>query len=374
MRLATIELHLIRMPLLHAFETSVGRTTERRIILVHVFDGEGGEGWGECVADEHPYYSEEWTDSAWLAIERFLIPECLGVAISNAGDLNRLMRHVRGNRMAKAALESATWDLEAKRRGIPLWQLLGGSRREIDCGVSIGLQPSVEALLERIAKEREAGYQRVKIKIKPGQDRELIEAVRERFPDLPLMVDANSAYTLQDSELLRSFDAFALMMIEQPLGHDDLFDHALLQKAMETPLCLDESIRTAEDARHAIDLGSCRIINVKMGRVGGHSEVQKIERLCRSETVPLWCGGMLEAGIGRAHNIALSTLPGFTLPGDVSASARYWTEDIIDPPVTVTPMGTIVPPAGPGIGFSVDRGRIDALTERHSTHSAEAHR
>ena len=369
MRLESIELHLIRMPLLHPFETSVGRTTGRRIVLVHVRDGEGSDGWGECVADEHPYYSEEWTESAWFALEQFLIPACLGEEFSAAGDLQHLMRHVRRNRMAKAALEAAAWDLEAQRKNVPLWQLLGGTEREIPCGVSIGLQSSIDVLVETIARELSAGYQRIKIKIKPGHDRDLVAAVRREFPGVPLMVDANSAYTLQDADLLQALDSLELMMIEQPLAHDDLFDHARLQKMIRSPICLDESICSIDDARHALDLGSCRIINIKMGRVGGHSEVVKIEKLCRERGAPVWCGGMLEAGIGRAHNIALSTLPGFILPGDVSASARYWVEDIIDPPVTVTGAGTIVPPSGPGIGFLVNADRIRALEERHASFS-----
>ena len=374
MRLETIELHLIRMPLLHPFETSVGTTTERRIVLVHVRDGEGSEGWGECVADEHPYYSEEWTESAWFALEQFLIPACLGEELSAAGDLPHLMRHVRRNRMAKAALEAAAWDLEAHRENLALWQLLGGRQREIPCGVSIGLQSSDEVLIERIAVELAAGYQRIKVKIKPGHDRELVAAVRREFPSVPLMVDANSAYTLHDAEMLQALDSFELMMIEQPLAHDDLFDHARLQNMIRSRICLDESICSVEDARHALELGSCRIINIKMGRVGGHSEALKIEELCRGRGIPVWCGGMLEAGIGRAHNIALSTLPGFTLPGDVSASSRYWAEDIIDPPVTVTQSGTIVPPSGPGIGFNVDVDRIRSLQERHSSHSVSGRR
>jgi O-succinylbenzoate synthase len=347
----------IHLALLHPFETSFGRTTERHIIVIRVEDDDGFEGWGECVADQDPFYSEEWTGSAWPVLEQFLIPATL------KGD-DALFTHVRGNRMAKAAIETARWDLEAHRRSLPLWQLLGGSRREIPCGVSIGLQPTTDALLARVEKELDAGYQRIKIKIKPGRDIELVRAVRERFPDIALMADANSAYTLADVATLKQLDQFNLMMIEQPLAHDDIADHATLQREIATPICLDESIRSAADAQHAIELGACRVINVKLGRVGGHAEAKAIESLCRDDGIPVWCGGMLEAGIGRAHNIALSTLEGFVLPGDVSASARYWDEDIIDPPVTVTSRGTITPPDAPGIGFAVKRDRIDALTVR----------
>ena len=366
-QLERVELRQIRLPLLHPFETSLGRTTERQIIVVRLIDRHGAEGWGECVADENPYYSEEWTESAWAAIEQFIAPLIVRQEFETVSSVRVMFEHIRGNRMAKAAIESAAWDLEARRRGMPLWQLLGGTRREIPSGVSIGLQPSHDALIRKIETEVAAGYQRIKVKIKPGHDIALIEAVRSRFPDVPLMADANSAYRLDDASLLRELDRFNLMMIEQPLAHDDIADHARLQKLIATPICLDESIRSAADARHAIELGACRIINIKMGRVGGHAEAREIEQVCRERGTPVWCGGMLEAGIGRAHNIALSTLPGFTLPGDVSASARYWSEDIIDPAVTVTNRGTILPPDGPGIGFEVQLKRIDSLTVRRAT-------
>jgi O-succinylbenzoate synthase len=254
--------------------------------------------------------------------------------------------------------------MEARRAGVPLWKHLGGVNEEIACGVSIGIQDSVEELLEKIATELAAGYQRIKIKIKPGWDLTVVRKVRERYPEILLMGDANSAYTLNDVELFQALDDFNLMMIEQPLAHDDVFDHAELQKQIKTPVCLDESIHSAEDARHAIDIEACRIVNVKLGRVGGHAEARRVEAVCRERSVPVWCGGMLESGIGRAHNIALATLAGFTLPGDISASARYWEEDIIDPPVTVTARGTIKAPAGPGIGFEVNRSRVDSLTMR----------
>jgi len=359
-----VELRQIRLPLLNPFETSVGRTTERHMILVRVEDSDGVEGWGECVADDDPYYSEEWTGSAWLVLERFLVPLIAGTSMDSAETVPQRLAHIRGNRMAKAAIETACWDLEARRRGLPLWKLLGGSREEIACGVSVGLQHSTEALLEKIEHELASGYQRIKIKIKPGSDLALVEKVRERYPDIALMVDANSAYRLEDAPLLRQLDRFRLMMIEQPLAHDDIADHARLQKQLDTPICLDESIRSAADARHALELGACRVINMKLGRVGGYVEARLIEQVCRERGIPVWCGGMLEAGIGRAHNIALSTLACFVLPGDVSASKRYWEEDIIDPPVTVSKRGTITAPAGPGIGFAVRADRIEALTIR----------
>ena len=367
MQVQRVELRQINLPLLHPFETSLGRTTERQIILVRVVDRDGAEGWGECVADENPYYSEEWTGSAWPAIEQFIAPLIVKTQFESARDVAPIFAHIRGNRMARAAVEAACWDLEAKRREMPLWQLLGGTQREIPAGVSIGLQPSNEALIRKIETELAAGYQRIKIKIKPGHDLGLVEAVRDRFPDIALMADANSAYRLEDAAMLRKLDEFKLMMIEQPLAHDDIADHARLQQQIATPICLDESIRSAADARHAIELRACRIINIKMGRVGGLAEASAIERVCRENGVPVWCGGMLEAGIGRAHNIALSTLSGFTLPGDVSASSRYWSEDIIEPPVTVTPRGTITPPSGAGIGFAIKRDRIERITVRATT-------
>jgi O-succinylbenzoate synthase len=362
--ISSIELREIRLPLIHFFETSFGRTTERRIILVRVTDADGVEGWGECTAGEGPFYCEEWTETAWPALNEFLAPMFVGRQVEDAAEVGGLMKRVRGNRMAKAAIETACWDLESKRAGVPLWKHLGGVHEEIACGVSIGIQDSPEALLEKIDRELAAGYQRIKIKIKPGWDLTVVRKVRERHPEILLMGDANSAYTLNDVELFQALDDFNLMMIEQPLAHDDIFDHAELQKQIKTPVCLDESIHSAEDAQHAIDMGACRIINVKLGRVGGHSEAKRVEAVCRERGIPVWCGGMLEAGIGRAHNIAMATLAGFTLPGDVSASSRYWEEDIIDPPVTVSERGTITAPNTPGIGFEVNRSRVDGLTMR----------
>jgi O-succinylbenzoate synthase len=367
MHIREIELREIRLPLIHFFETSFGRTTERRVVLARVIDKDGVEGWGECTAGEGPFYSDEWTDSAWVTLKEFLAPMVVGKEFANAAQAFSLMKPVRGHRMAKAAIETACWDLEAKVAGMPLWKHLGGVRTEIPCGVSIGIQNTPEVLLEKIERELEAGYQRIKIKIKPGWDVNIIERVRRSFPDIRLMGDANSAYTLSDVPLFRQLDRYALMMLEQPLAHNDIFDHAELQKQIETPVCLDESIRSSEDARHAVGLGSCRIINVKLGRVGGHAEAKRVEKVCRENKIPVWCGGMLESGIGRAHNIAMATLAGFTLPGDVSASSRYWAEDIIEPPVTVSARGTIIAPQKPGLGFDVNIARIDSLTVRRET-------
>jgi O-succinylbenzoate synthase len=367
LRIESIELREIRLPLVHFFETSFGRTIERRIILVRVRDSDGQEGWGECTAGEGPFYNEEWTDSCWETLKKFLGPMVAGVDVDSASEVAGLMRRVRGNRMSKAAIETACWDAEAKRAGVPLWKHIGGSRSEIPCGVSIGIQDSIEQLIDKIQTELDAGYQRIKIKIKPGWDLETIRAVRKRFPEIQLMGDANSAYTLDDIPLFKALDEFNLMMVEQPLAHDDMLDHAKLQAQIKTPVCLDESVRSADDARKAIDLKACRIVNVKLGRVGGHTDARRVEAVCRQNDIPVWCGGMLESGIGRAHNIAMATLEGFVLPGDVSASSRYWEEDIIEPPVTVTSRGTIRASSKPGIGYEINFPRIESLTVRHET-------
>jgi O-succinylbenzoate synthase len=354
----------------HPFETSFGRTTERRIILVRIVDRDGAEGWGECTAGEGPFYCEEWTETAWTTIKTFLARLVVGKEIENAASVWQQMQAVRGNRMAKAAIETACWDLESRQLGLPLWKHLGGESAEIPCGVSIGIQDTVEALLGKIELELAAGYQRIKIKIKPGWDADVISQVRKRFPEIRLMADANSAYSLADVALFRDLDQFELMMIEQPLAHDDIFDHAALQKQIKTPVCLDESIHSSADAAHAITIGAGRVINLKLGRVGGHTQAKELERVCRESNIPVWCGGMLESGVGRAHNIAMATLAGFTLPGDVSASSRYWKEDIIDPPVTVKADGTITAPDKAGIGFEVNLPRIEQLTLRKEIISA----
>ncbi len=364
MKIKSIELIEINLPLVHFFETSFGRTYERRIVLTRVEDSEGNEGWGECTAGETPSYSEEWTESCWWALKDILSPMVIGKEVEKAENIWDLMKSVRGNRMAKAAIETACWDLEAKKLNVPLWRHLGGVNQEISCGVSIGIQDTVEQLLEKIKTELDAGYQRIKIKISPRWDYDVIRKVRETFGDILLMGDANSAYTLADIDLLKSLDEFKLMMLEQPLPHDDIIDHAKLQSQISTPICLDEPIKSPEDARKAIELKSGKIINLKNGRIGGHTQSKLVEKICREAGMPVWCGGMLEAGIGRAHNIAISTLAGYTMPGDVSASKRYWHEDIIEPEVIVSEKGTIIAPEGAGIGFEVKRERIDKLAVR----------
>ncbi len=371
MKLEGITLREIQMPLVHFFETSFGRTTSRRILLVTVHS-EGVNGWAECVASENPFYSDEWIDTAWLTIRSFLAPALIGKVVSHGRECPSLMAQVRGHRMAKAALENAVWDAEAKQRNVPLWKLLGGNRREIPCGVSIGIQDSVEQLLDKIATELAAGYRRIKVKVKPGWDVNVLERIRSRWPETLLSCDANSAYRLSDVEHLRMFDQFNLLMIEQPLWNDDIYFHARLQKQLRTKICLDESIRNARDAEAAIDLGACGIINIKVGRVGGFSEAKSIHDVAQSHNVPVWCGGMLESGVGRVHNIALSTLENFRLPGDVSASRRYWKEDIVEPEVEVSPHGTIPISDQPGTGYRVREDFIEKLTVRSETIGAGA--
>ncbi len=358
-----LEIREITLPLVHFFETSFGRTTVRRILLVRLF-GQGAVGYGECTAPEGPFFSHETTGTAWHMLQDFLVPMLWKRKVDRASQVAALFDRVRGHPMAKAALETAAWDLEAKLHGIPLSRLLGGTRQKIACGVSIGIQDSPAQLLEKIAVELAAGYQRIKVKIKPGWDTHILERIRETFPAIRLMADANSAYTLNDLEHLKGLDRFDLMMVEQPLHHADLLDHSRLQQELKTPICLDESILQAEDVRKALALDSGRIVNVKLGRVGGYSEARKIHALARDRQVPLWCGGMLESGIGRAHNIALSSMEGFVLPGDVSASRRYFARDIITPWVEVDREGFIAVPEGPGIGFQPDWDYIDSLTCR----------
>jgi O-succinylbenzoate synthase len=363
MRLRKVTLREIQMPLVAPFETSFGRTTLRRILLVEV-EADGVTGWGECVAGEGPFYAPETVETAWHVLRDFLWPALRGREFAAASEIDAMLSGIRGHNMAKGALEAGVWDAEARQKQMPLWKLLGGELRQIPCGVSIGLQENDDELERQVEKELAAGYQRIKIKIKPGRDAQPVARLRQRFPRIKLMVDANSAYQLRDTPLLKQLDAYFLMMIEQPLGWDDIYSHAELQRKLQTPICLDECIYSVEHARAAITLGACRIINIKLGRVGGYSAARRIHDLCRENSIPVWCGGMLESGIGRAHNIALSTLPNFTLPGDVTASRRYWTEDVIEPEVTVSPQGTIAAPEGPGIGFEPRRERIDALTVR----------
>jgi o-succinylbenzoate synthase len=366
MRLNKFTLREIHLPLIAPFQTSFGTTTLRRILLIEA-DVDGVTGLGESTAGEDPYYCYETVETAWHILRDHVWPLIKGREFASAADVSAIFSQVRGHNMAKGGLEVAIWDAEAKQKNIPLSQLICGDikpRAEIACGVSIGIQPSIPALLEKVEKELSAGYQRIKIKIKPGQDVEPTRALRERWPRIRLMVDANSAYRLEDAPLLKKLDQFFLIMIEQPLGHDDIYSHAALQKQLDTPICLDECIHDIEHARAAIEIGACKIINIKLGRVGGHTQAKAIHNLCEAHKVPVWCGGMLESGIGRAHNIAMSTLPNFTLPGDVSASKRYWAEDIIEPEVEVTPRGTIKIPSGPGIGYEPRRERIEKLTKK----------
>jgi O-succinylbenzoate synthase len=363
MRIQKLTLREIHMDLVSPFETSFGKTTLRRIVLVEA-EVDGIPGWGECTAGETPYYCYEDTETAWHILRDHLWPLVKGREFGSATEIEGTLAPVRGHNMAKAALETAVWDAEAKHKNVALAKLIGGTLAEISCGVSIGLQANADGLIAKVEKELAAGYQRIKIKIKPGQDVELVRAIRSRFPRVRLMVDANSAYTLQDTPLLRQLDDYYLIMIEQPLGYDDIYSHIELQRELKTPVCLDECIHDIDDARAAIETGACRIINIKLGRVGGHASARRIHDHCQAKSIPVWCGGMLESGIGRAHNIAMSTLANFTLPGDVTASKRYWAQDIIEPEVEVTPEGTIRVPTGPGIGFEPRRERIKSLTKR----------
>ena len=361
MLISRIEMREIRMRLLHPFETSFGVTQDRRIVIVKVSDG-SVEGYGEVTAGEGPFYSHETTDTAWHILTDFIAPRIIGKEIEGPEDYAGIVEAIRGHDMAKGGLEAALWDLESRRRKVPLWKLLGGSRGQIPCGVSIGIQPSIDHLLQVIQNELAAGYRRIKIKIKPGWDVDVVRQVRAAFPQILLMCDANSAYTLADADRFRQMDAFDVMMFEQPLHYEDMIDHAALQRQIATPVCLDESIHSAEDARKAISIGACRIINIKLGRVGGHREARAVHDVCRDGGVPVWCGGMLESGIGRAHNIALSSLENFSLPGDVTASRRYWAEDVIDPPVLVSPDGMITQSSEPGMGYRVKEPFLESVT------------
>jgi O-succinylbenzoate synthase len=352
MRIERVELFLLRLPLKRAYETSGSRETHQTRVIARV-ESEGAVGWGESVAPELPWYSGETPQTVWYALDEIIVPALLAAELHRPEDTERLLSWIREHRMAKATLEMAIWDLFAKRDSQSLSKLLGGTRERILCGVAIGIQPSIEALLETIRRERAAGYQRVKVKIKPGWDASVAEAIRKEFPDLPFMLDANSAYTLADTPLFQRIDAYAPTMIEQPLAHDDIVDHAALQRAIKTPICLDESIHTGDDARKAIELGATRIINIKAGRVGGLASARRIHDVCLERRIPVWCGGMLEMGIGRAHNVHLASLPNFSLPGDVSASERYFATEIIGEPFTAQPDGTMRVPTGHGIGVTV---------------------
>jgi O-succinylbenzoate synthase len=372
MKIERVTLREIRMRLKAPFETSFGVTQERRILLVEMI-ADGVSGWGEITALESPSYNPETTDTAWHVVSDFIAPVIVGRDLPSSADLPNLLTGIRGHSMAKAGVENALWDIEAQQKGTPLWRLLGGTRDEITCGVSLGIRPTAASLVEKVEQELSCGYQRIKLKIKPGKDVEFVAAVRERYPKIMLSVDANSAYSLGDADHLRKLDKFELIMIEQPLGWDDIYSHARLQSQIRTALCLDECINNRQDADAAVAIGACKIINIKLGRVGGHTGARKVHDVCVERAVPVWCGGMLESGIGRAHNIAMSTLPGFTLPGDVSASSRYWTEDIIEPEVEVSSRVTIASPGAPGLGYAVKRKLVErfCVRSRNWTHGVQ---
>jgi len=367
-KIERVTLRQIRMPLVHFFETSFGRTYERQIVLVEVV-ADGVSGWGEVTAGENPFYNEEWTESAWLIVRDYVAPRVLRHELGGPEETAARTSHIRGHLMARGGLETAVWDLEARRNGVSLSKNIGGGgwRTEIGCGVSIGIQESVPQLIKKIETEVDAGYQRIKMKIKPGWDVDVIREVRAAFPNIRLMADANSAYTLADVDRLERLDEFNLMMIEQPLAHDEIIDHVQLQAKLKTPICLDECIRSAHQAEQAIRMKACRIINIKLGRVGGFAEAKRVHDVAQAHGIPVWCGGMLESGIGRAHNIALSTLPNFVLPGDVSASKRYWARDIITPEVEVSPQGTIAVPTAAGFGYEIDHDFLNSVTVREET-------
>ena len=358
----TIELRTIRLPLIEPFETSFGRLTDRRTLIVRV-TGDGAAGWGEAAALDTPLYTAETIETERHVIQAFLGPALLGRRLAGLDDVAAAFAPVRGHYMAKAGLELAVADLATRRAGHPLAALLGGTRNRVEVGVSLGLQPTAMHLVDAVARHVDLGYRRIKLKIKPGRDIDLVTAVRARFPDTLLSVDANAAYTLADADHLRRLDDFGLLMIEQPLDPDDLIDHAALQRTLRTPLCLDESISRLRHAEQALALGSCRIVNMKVGRVGGYASALAIHALCRAHGVQVWCGGMLETGIGRAHNLAIASLPGFTLPGDISASVRYYQRDVLTTPICLSPDGTIPVPDGPGIGVDVDLDYLEARTE-----------
>lgn len=364
MRIERIELRLLTLPLVHFFETSFGRIDHRSFVLVTVHGG-GMVGYGECVAADDPYYSSETTETAWHLLVDFIAPRVLGVEFDHPREIYPALAAIRGHNMAKASLEMAAWDLHARLTDVPLWRLLGGRDGAIASGVSVGIQDSLDQLVEKVERELAAGYQRIKIKVKPGWDVDAVKLLRDRFGAIPLMVDANAAYRPADADHLVELDRYDLMMIEQPLDYDDVSQHAALQAKIRTPICLDESIKSVALAESAIDAAACRIINIKPGRMGGFSESIRLHDLCAARGIPVWHGGMLESGVGRAHNIHLSTLPNFTLPGDVAASERYFQPDLIEPPIEVRGDGTIVVPSGPGIGVSVVSERVEAATTRH---------
>lgn len=361
MKISRVSLYHLSMPLKTSFETSFGRIHERECILLEVQAGDL-VGYGECVADRDPGYSYETASTAWQILRDFLVPATLGKNLDEPGDLAGCVAAVRGHPMAKAGLEMALWDLRGKQEGVSLQELLGGERRQVEVGVSIGIQESTGQLLDVVAAYVERGYRRVKIKIKPGRDVAEATALRRSFPDLRLQVDANSAYTLETAAALRPLDDLDLLLIEQPLAEDDLWDHRQLQAQFSTPICLDESILSARHARQALDMGACRIVNIKAGRVGGLTAAKAIHDLCLEREAPVWCGGMLETGVGRAANLALASLPGFRLPGDISATERYYHEDITNERFHLNPDSTIDLPVGPGLGVSINRQALEQAT------------
>jgi O-succinylbenzoate synthase len=366
MHIEAVTLRKLKMRLKAPFETSFGITRDRSVVLVEIL-ADGITGWSEVTTAEGPIFNSETPETAWLIIRGFLTPLLLGKEFRSASEIPLAFAAIRGHEMARAGVENALWDIEAQQKNLSLAKLLGGTQSEIKCGVSLGLQAYPEVLLEKVAIELGAGYQRIKLKIKPGRDLHFVRAVRDANPNILLSVDANSAYTLADVDHLKRLDEFGLLMMEQPLWWDDIANHAKLQQQLKTSICLDESIRHARDAETALDLDAARIINIKLGRVGGHSSAREIQALCLARNIPVWCGGMLESGVGRIHNIAVSSLPGYTLPGDVSASERYWDEDIIDPPVEVSPRGTIPVPTSPGLGYHVRRDLIERWTTEKET-------
>jgi o-succinylbenzoate synthase len=363
-KIEKIELFLCRLPLVHFFETSFGRSYDRTFVLIRV-EGGGHEGWGESVAEANPYYSSETTETVWHIVSGFVAPLIIGKRFDHPREVYPALKRIRGHNMAKAGVEMAMWDLHARATGQPLSTVLGGTRDRIASGVSIGIQDSLDQLMAKIEKELAAGYQRIKIKIKPGWDLDAVERVRKRFGPIPLQVDANAAYSLEDAAMLAKLDPYDLLLIEQPLDYDDVMDHAVLQRQIKTPVCLDESIHTVRIARDAIDAKACRIINIKPGRVGGHQASIELHDLCAANGIPVWHGGMLESGIGRAHNIHLASLPNFSLPGDIAASKRYYQPDLIEPAIDIAADGTIAVPQGPGIGVNIVRERIEKATIRH---------
>lgn len=366
MKIKEIKLHQLLMTMKNPFTTSFGTQQKRFVTIVEAIDEDGLSGFGECVSGEDPLYSEEFMDATLIALKKYFGPLVINKEISHPDEVWEIYKPFKRNNMAKASIEGAVWDLYAKKKGITLAEAMGGTKKEVDVGVSLGLEDTDELLLERIGEKVEEGYKRIKVKIKPGRDVEMVRKIREVYPEIPLMVDANSAYTLDDIDILKALDEFNLMMIEQPLMAGDIIDHAKLQKQIKTPVCLDESIDSYESAAVAIELGSCEIINVKVGRVGGITQSIKIHDLAEKHNIPLWCGGMLEAGVGRLHNVAITTLSNFTLPGDTASSSRYWFEDIITPEV-VAENGVVKVSEKPGIGAEVDFGKMEQYLVKTET-------